>query len=466
MSAQAMHLRPPMMSVSRAPVRTMAAVRWRAQCLFGLILAMTYLLTVGEQQDQLTLAVIGSAAAISIVSPVTGLAMFVVIMPMQEPELLVPVRVDAILAASIALGCIFRLPRDRIAIKIHPGIALLIGYLAISAVSLLPAVSAHPADWFPSAANELLRIATGALLFLSATYLFRLVPYMPFLALALVGTTLAALLAIGDFAHNLPFEALYHGLLSATGSLRASGGFSDANYLGLFMASAAVFALGMLLIARRPWKLVLAPIVVLLFACVAVTFSRGAYLGLSVGVVVLAASRSRRLAVAVGVVAVALALTLYPMFLEARVGTEVNSKVTTALLLGEESRAAVVDAAFEMFASSPVFGVGFGIFHFVSPAYTGESAALATYSHNQFANILAEQGVMGIVMVAGVAVMLGSALVKSRSPLRPMALAMGATYLVLSLFINSTTSFQGSCLLWLVMAAALTPNRDTPVVEA
>jgi hypothetical protein len=45
---------------------------------------------------------------------------------------------------------------------------------------------------------------------------------------------------------------------------------------------------------------------------------------------------------------------------------------------------------------------------------------------------------------------------------------MGATYLVLSLFINSTTDFQGSSLLWLVMAATLTPGpeRTVHVMEA
>ena len=34
---------------------------------------------------------------------------------------------------------------------------------------------------------------------------------------------------------------------------------------------------------------------------------------------------------------------------------------------------------------------------------------------------------------------------------------MGVTYLVMSLFINSTTSFQSSSLTWLVMAAVLAP---------
>ena len=109
-----------------------------------------------------------------------------------------------------------------------------------------------------------------------------------------------------------------------------------------------------------------------------------------------------------------------------------------------------------IFATFPVFGVGFGVFQFVSTSYTG-GVGEATLSHDQYLNILAEQGIVGILLIAGMVALLAFALWQSRSPWRRAAIAMGVTYLVMSAFINSTTSFQSSCMTWLVMAAVLAP---------
>ena len=468
MSTQTERIRFGMATHEWTPSNARPIVAMGAQVTLGIMLAMTYLLAVGGRQDQIALVAIAVSAAIAVVSPVAGLAMFAIIMPMQETDILMPVRVNAIIAGAITLGCLLRLPLDRSPLKVHPGIVLLLGYVVISGLSVPPVLSGHPPEWTGSAADELLRLSTGIALFLSATYLFRLIPYQIVLGLALAGATLAALLAVGDFFGFLPFEGQLRGLLSNFGPLRAHGGFSDPNYLGEYMALAVVFALGALAVARRPMKLLLAPIAILGFVCIVVTFSRGAYLAVLVGVVVLISTRNRAVALVVAIVAGILALTLYPAFLDARIGVALNPHEALALLRSESSRADLAAAAFAIFASSPVFGIGFGVFHFVSPSFAGDSAALATYSHNQFLNILAEQGIVGVLLVTGIAVLLMVALAKSRSPLRWAALAMGATYLVLSLFINSTTSFQGSSLLWLVTAAALTPGPERPaqVMEA
>ena len=447
------------------PSNARPIVAMGAQLALGTLLAMIYLLAVGSGQDQIAFGVIAVSVAVAVVSPVAGLAMFALIMPMQEPQILVPLRVNAVVAAAIAFGCLLRLPLDRRSLKVHPGIVLLLGYVVLSVLSIPPALSGHPSAWTSSAANELLRLSTGVVLFLSATYLFRLIPYQVILGLALTGATLAALLAVGDFVGFLPFEGQLRGLLSNFGPLRASGGFSDPNYLGLYMALAVVFELGALAVARRPQKLLLVPILILGIVCLTATFSRGAYVAFLVGVVVLIGSRSRAAALVFAIGVGILALALYPAFLEARLGTALSPQEALDLLRSENSRTDLAGAAFAIFASSPIFGIGFGVFQFVSPLFTGDTASQATYAHNQVLNILAEQGVVGALLVTGIVVLLVHALAKSRNPLRSAALAMGATYLVLSLFINSTVDFQGSSLLWLVMAAALTPGPDeTPLV--
>lgn len=420
----------------------------------GAILAALYLLALGAGQDRLAMGVIMAGAGTSLAWPAAGLGMFAVIMPMREPEILVPVRVDALLAGAITLGCILRLPVDRMPLRVHPGVVLLVGYVLVSALSIPPVLSGHPSAWLPSALNTLLRLVTGVALFLSATYLFRLMSPWPIVVLAMAGATLAALLALGDILGFLPLEALTRGLVEDVGSSRASGAFADPNFLGLYAATAAAFTLGVLAVAPRPLKVRLVPIALLLLTCVALSYSRAAYVGIAAGFVVLVALWNRKAALLVLVAIAVFGVTLYPAFLEARQGGPLSPIDAFDMGRSQTSRQAMLAAAVAMFAAFPVFGVGFGVFQFVSPSYVVVIAPDTGFSHNQYLNILAEQGLVGVIMVTVLVCVAGIALVRSDSPLRTAAIAMGATYLAVSLFLHTATSFQGSSLLWLVLAAA------------
>jgi O-antigen ligase len=450
----------------RPGVRTV--VGSTAQMTLGVILALLYLLAIGAQQDQLAVGMIALSALIAVIWPATGLAMFALVMPLREAEILVPVRFNAIMAGAIALGCLLRLPIDRLPLRVHPGIVLLLGYLLISALSIVPLLSGHPLNWTPSALNILLRLGTGVALFLSASYLFRLMSSRTVIALAISGATIAALLALADTLNVLPFESVTRGLVDNTGRLRASGAFADPNFFGLYMATAAVFVSGVIAVARWRVKLLLLPVVVLLFACVALSYSRSAYIGAIAVMVVLIGLRSRIAGLVLLVVIAILAVTLYPAFLEARQGALLSQADRYAMLLSQETRAKVAVAALAMFAAYPLFGVGFGVFQYMSLPYIEGGTADSTYSHDQYLNVLAEQGIVGVVMVAAMLVLLTIAVVRSSSPLRQAALAMGATYLAASLFLHSATVFQSASLIWLVMAAVLAtgPTRTTQVSEA
>ncbi len=456
--AARLSLRPTAADSASASTDSWATTSWRLQLAVGVGMAAVYVLALGADQNRVAMAVILASAAIAVLSPVAGLAMFTLIMPMREPEILTPIRANAIMAGAIGLGCVLRLPLDRLRLRAHPGIVLLLGYVAISAVTIPPAVSGHPPEWTSSALNELLRFTTGVALFVSASYLFTRIPSKAIIGLALLAATLAALLAIAEELAILPFPALTHGLLSDDAGSRASGGFSDPNYLGLYTAPALILALSMLAAVRKRWKPLLIIVVVLVTFSLLLTYSRGAYLGALVGIAVLIGIRSRVAALLLLGIAAILAVTLYPAFIEARLGDLPTANDAFNLLRSQNARGAVAEAGLAMFAASPAFGVGFGVFHFVSPAYTGGTAVSATYSHNQYLSIVAEQGLVGVVVVVLVVALTAYALWKSRSPLRSAAVAMGAAYLVLSFFINSTVSFQGSSIVWLVMAAALTPG--------
>jgi O-antigen ligase len=293
-------------------------------------------------------------------------------------------------------------------------------------------------------------------------------PSKAILGLALIGASLVAMLAIGDMLWSGPFEALMGGLLGDSGLARASGTFVDPNYLGLYMAPATVFAMALVAIARRPRKIFLVLITLLLFACLLLTYSRGAYVGAFAGLVVFVGMRSRPAALILLVVGIVAMLTLYPAFQEARLGETLSIDSRLDQAASDNSRRAIMVAAVAMFASSPLFGVGYGAFQFLSPLYSGSAATYATYSHNQYLSILAEQGIVGLAMVAGIIVLTALALKRSRSPLRQAALAMGTAYLVTAFFLHSATAFQSSCLVWLVMAAALVPypRRTDHILEA
>lgn len=445
-------------AVRRPGTRARLATGWPLQVLVGVAFAIGYILSIGADQDRITQVIVLLAAGLSVVSPVAGLSMFALMMPMREHEVLAPIRANAIMAGSIALGCLFRMPVDRIPLRVHPGIVVLLGYIGLAALSLPSAISGHPPEWTSSAMNELLRFSTGAVLFVVAAYVFQLVPPRVIIGLALAGAALAAVLAILDESGFLPLETVTRGLLSDDEGSRASGGFSDPNYLGLFMAPAFVLAVATLSLTRGRYRAIVLGLAGLLLLSLALSYSRGAYLGAFAGLTVLIGIRSRVAALLLVAVAVLLAVTLYPLFIELRLGDVPTPTDAFNLLRSEYARTAVFQAGLSMFAASPIYGVGFGVFHFVSPLYTGGNAVSATYSHNQYLGILAEQGLAGVILIATLVVLTGYAVWSSRSPLRAAALAMGVTYLVLSMFINSTVSFQGTSIVWLVMAAALTPG--------
>jgi len=186
------------------------------------------------------------------------------------------------------------------------------------------------------------------------------------------------------------------------------------------------------------------------------TLSRGGYLGAAVGLFALLALRRPRAALALAGAAVLAVLVLYPVFLALRLEISAGAADLGAYLDQQRSdhwRELAFGAGIQMFVGAPVFGIGFGMFQFLSPAYIGFSPA--TYSHNQWLDLLAEQGLVGAGFMAASLGSLLVALRRATSALRLGAMAMLAAYAVESLFINSLTSTQLSGPLFLVLAAAL-----------
>ena len=435
------------------------------QLTVGLALGLGYLGATAIKADQAPFVLAVAAVVVALVWPAAGLATLALILPMPELDLFQPFYIVAVLVGATAFGCLLRLPGDPRPLPVHPAVVLAIGYAAYTVLGAAPVISGHPIAWAPSAALEALQIVSGLGIFLVAGYLFRTIPWKPIVAIALLGAFLAAALALVSFWNVGPIGSLA-GLLTPAGGDRASGGFSNANYLGFLTTQGSLLAIGCWTVASPRYRPLLALVIASLIAATVVSFSRSAYIGTIVGILVLTFLRSRRAAVLLAILAVVGAVVLYPTFLEARLaGSDVlNPTSIFERAQSENWRSLAAVAGVTMFLAEPFFGVGYGVFQHVSPAFIGASPA--TYSHDAYIQILAEQGLVGVIMVAGILVSLAYALIRSAHPLRNAALAMGSAYLVQSFFINSTTSIQISGLLCLTLAAALSAIPGRPVVRA
>ncbi len=161
-----------------------------------------------------------------------------------------------------------------------------------------------------------------------------------------------------------------------------------------------------------------------------------------------------------GFAAVTLALVVvvvgYPMFVDWRLTTETGSASLTSaaqLAASDEGRFSAVLAGPALFATSPVFGIGFGQYKYLSGPFIDSSSGLV--AHNWYGTVLAEQGLLGIGLWV---LMLFAVAVRIRSlPPRPRLIGC-ATFGALTvgcMFLEPPTSFQTSVLPALVLTAAL-----------
>lgn len=426
----------------------------------GSLLAVLCLVLQAEAPGILAVAGVATLA-VAVLLPPAGLAALALLLPFRELDFLSPPGMIALLVGATAVGCIVRLPVERPALRVSPGVVLLVGYVALSAVSLVPWLTGNPSDWFGPATLEFIHMASGAAAFLIATYLFRTVPARAILMISLASAVAVSVIAYAGFADWTPVTAAVQRLLDVTGEGRAHGVFSDSNYFGFFAAQALVMAVGMASTERRGVRIALLAAAIVIAVALGATLSRSAYLGAAAGLLALLALRNWRLALVAGAAAVLFVGILYPVFMAARLSITAGSVDLSAYLdqqRSEQWRAVAFEAGLRLFATAPVFGIGYGVFHFRSVAYMGFSPT--SYSHNQWINVLAEQGLVGAALVLGIIVSLIVAMWRSSAPLRNTGLAMLAGYAVAASFLNSGTSIQTSGVTWLVFAAVLTRRRS------
>jgi O-antigen ligase len=146
----------------------------------------------------------------------------------------------------------------------------------------------------------------------------------------------------------------------------------------------------------------------------------------------------------------------YPLFVEWRLTTEAGSASAAAaaeLAGSDQSRFSAILAGPALFAMSPIFGIGFGQYQYMSALVTDQGAGLV--AHNWYGTVLAEQGLLGIVvwllMLVAVATWLRSRQARPRS----IGFAVFGAFVVGCLFLQPPTSFQMTVLPAIVLTGTL-----------
>ncbi len=227
------------------------------------------------------------------------------------------------------------------------------------------------------------------------------------LGIVLAGASILAVFQIISEQFYLPAS-----VVSSVGANmpRASGTYHNPNIFGTFLAVSILFMAGIFLVPKLRWwkRLLLLVAIGLGTAALVITFSRGNWVALFVGVVVLLflAGKLRYLFyVTVGFCLAILLVKNYVPF-AAYIFERFYSIFSLFVEFGADSRASSTArvyfaiAGFKMFLEHPLLGVGWRAFPVVFQDYQPEGFPhwLPTReSHTLFATILAELGLVGLL---------------------------------------------------------------------
>ena len=399
-----------------------------------------------------------AACVAAVVSPPVGLAIVALMAPLKPPPVIPAPGFNAVLIGATLLGCVYRLPIDRPVLRRSAPLLLLLGFVFYVFVQQLPEMLTGYSGTEGHLVGYLFgQVLTLAGLVVTAAYVLKGRTPEPFLGAALLSAFVAACVALATYGH--PATGALGNLVGVSDAIaRVVGPFGDPNYFGLFQATAIAAALGWMVVARSSrlrWLLLGTSIVLAL--AYATTLSRGAAVALLAGLLALAFTRSRRAGfIAIGVVIV-LAAVLYPLFVQLRVTVDTggpSAQGYAGLALSDQARIAAGLAGPQLFASAPLFGIGFGHYSLMSARYVG----FAIESHDWYVNVLAEQGIVGIAlwfpMLAAVVV----ALHRTSRSARSVGSAVLVTYLVGSAFLEPPNSVQTSAFAVIVIVMALVGN--------
>lgn len=391
-------------------------------------------------------AVVGGFVALAVlVNPVLGLAALTFAVPFgpsaDSDSALTVTPTDALVVIVLGSALLACLTRRRTIITLTGA------FVPSAAFILVCLLSATFASDFVESLKEILRwVELLGILLIAATFCGREANRYLVVVALLIASVAEALLGWGQFF-------LRHGPPSFQIGpfLRAYGTFGQPNPFGGYLAMTLPVALALAL-WRRPWVGRPSRLTLLAFAATGIcgvallmSLSRGAWLGVIVGLAALFWARVRRggLVIAVGLAAVIVlfgldAAHVVPATVSARLAQivqyfglfDASRVVPTPQNWAIVERMAHWQAAWNMYLARPILGVGPGHYALAYPDYRVNDFWIYPlgHAHNVYLNIMAETGFLGIAaylaqFVAWLAVILAGR-ERARSPI-DRALAAG-----------------------------------------
>jgi O-antigen ligase len=410
---------------------------------------------------QLTLLASLAAIAAGLVSPALGVVILAFMGPLKSPAIVPAPGFNALLVGAVLIGCVYRLPFDRPRLRVSlPLLLTLVFTLYIFAQQLPEMLGGWQGEFGHLVGFQFVQLLTCVGALIATGIVVQDKRPWPFVTALVISATLVGLLAIETFNHPIPVGPIAYLVELSNDTARTVGPFGNPNYLGQYLASAA--ALGIALLAVGPGRLpriALIACVTVMAVGLATSLSRGGVVALFAGLMVLAFAKSRRVGIALVVVGLPVALLAYGALSDQRaVGSAPpGASGYEALNENTDGRLSVVLEGPSLFATSPIFGIGYGQYRFQNDQQL--------VAHNWYASVLAEEGLIGIVTWSLLLLTVAMAL-RSRPPnARIVGFAVFGTVVVGMLFLELPTSFQASTLPAIALAVVLAANWLPPAVR-
>lgn len=195
----------------------------------------------------------------------------------------------------------------------------------------------------------------------------------------------AAMLLMGYY--TIGQVSMYSSLLSRA-KITGSFQFLGPNEVAAFYNQITIILLGVYFFMKKGWpKLILLGLILINLYCILFLFSRGAYLGLAVGLFIMFCFKNRKF-----LIPFFLILAFWQVVLPEKAIQRIQSTHSETGNLDESSerRINIWKQSLNLFYSSPIFGIGYGVFRYLN-FDLGDT-------HNIYVKLLAEQGIVGLLI--------------------------------------------------------------------
>jgi O-antigen ligase len=448
-----------------------ALIRYRVAIVveLALIAAWVVLRTAFSVESRPYLAWTIVAAGVALVSPTSGLVIFVATAPFFEPvDVSRALGMRHLLVAALGISVALRLVIGgwrRMAWPAPVRLALAVGVVTLLGVANTWRL--FPADWATHATQTWLASIGGAMILLVVGTWVAGTGARRFILAVVASSTIAVALSLVELfvpgsisTSRLEWVGFWRLAPRLSGAIASPNGMAALTVMPVCVLSAfAVLGRG------RTLRLLAAAAAAVLFVAMYVTYSRAALLSLFGLAVVVAWRLHRRLGQAVFVVGIVAGILLLPTYLQLRgqAGSAGASEPGSLLVATDRDRITAWQAAVAMTRDEPLTGHGFLAYKQLGDAY---GDPVLSSPHNEWLRLFAEEGVVGgLLGLAFVATTL-SWLSHGRGALAAGILAGTTGYFTMATFNNPFLFIQVSAVIYPLVGYALVSvararNADT-----